>query len=64
MSSVHTPEHLTIEVTQVARYRAFEETARGLASPARPLRRSCHRQTLTLTGRMRSCCLCLAVTCA
>jgi hypothetical protein len=33
MSSVHTPDHLTIEVTQVARYRAFEETAGGFALP-------------------------------
>lgn len=33
MSSVQVPEHLTIEVTQVARYRAFEETAGGFALP-------------------------------
>lgn len=33
MSSVEIPEHLTIEVTQVTRYRAFEETAAGFALP-------------------------------
>jgi hypothetical protein len=33
MSSVEVPEHFTIEVTQVARYRAFEETAGGFALP-------------------------------
>lgn len=33
MSSVRTPEHLTIEVTQVTRYRALEETAGGFALP-------------------------------
>jgi hypothetical protein len=33
MSSVAIPEHLTIELTQVARYRAFEETAGGFALP-------------------------------
>lgn len=33
MSSVEVPEHVTIEVTQVARYRAFEETAGGFALP-------------------------------
>ena len=33
MSSVEIPEHLTIELTQVARYRAFEETAGGFALP-------------------------------
>ncbi len=33
MSGVEIPEHVTIEVTQVARYRAFEETAGGFALP-------------------------------
>jgi hypothetical protein len=33
MSTIEIPEHLTIELTQVARYRAFEETAGGFALP-------------------------------
>lgn len=33
MSHVEVPDHLTIEVTQVARYRAFEETAGGFTLP-------------------------------
>ena len=33
MPSVEIPEHLTIELTQVARYRAFEETAGGFTLP-------------------------------
>jgi hypothetical protein len=33
MSSAEIPEQLTIELTQVARYRAFEETAGGFALP-------------------------------
>lgn len=33
MSSIEVPAHLTIEVTQVARYRAFEETAGGFVLP-------------------------------
>jgi hypothetical protein len=34
MSRIDIPDHLTIEVTQVARYRAFEETAGGFALPS------------------------------
>lgn len=34
MSTIQVPEHLTVEVTQVARYRAFEETAGGFALPS------------------------------
>lgn len=34
MSRVQIPDHLTFEVTQVARYRAFEETAGGFALPS------------------------------
>ena len=34
MSIVPVPEHLTIEVPQVARYRAFEETAGGFTLPS------------------------------
>ncbi len=33
MSSFEIPEHLTFEVTQIARYRAFAETAGGFALP-------------------------------
>lgn len=33
MSRFEIPDHLTIELTQVARYRAFEETAGGFALP-------------------------------
>jgi hypothetical protein len=34
MSRIDVPDHLTIEVTQVARYRAFEETSGGFALPS------------------------------
>jgi hypothetical protein len=33
MSRIEVPDHLTFELTQVARYRAFEETAGGFALP-------------------------------
>lgn len=33
MSTVEIPEHLSIQVTQVARYRAFPETAGGFTLP-------------------------------
>jgi hypothetical protein len=33
MTRVQIPEHLTVETTQVARYRAFEETADGFTLP-------------------------------
>jgi hypothetical protein len=34
MSRIDIPDHLTFEVTQVARYRAFEETAGGFTLPS------------------------------
>lgn len=34
MSIIDVPQALTIEVTQIARYRAFEETAGGFALPS------------------------------
>jgi len=33
MSILEIPEHVTIQATQIARYRAFEETAGGFALP-------------------------------